>query len=170
MNKAAVIREAKALVYCAYHEAGHSVCCRVLDFPAGEVSIVGDEQTAGYSISASADYCQEVWRRKGWRTRFGLRPQDARAVIAMAGACSELHFFNRCSEGINGPNSDGENVYLATDGDEDLQRALWRHCGLLVQQYAPVIDCVARVLLVKQRLSAQVLDQLVATLRQGTFL
>jgi hypothetical protein len=83
----------------------------------------------------------------------------------MAGALAQLYFFGEVSDGHDGPGSDAEAICYYTDGDEELQRALWSHCADLVEQYAPIIDFVACILLEKGRLSGPAVDKLVAVLR-----
>ena len=87
-----------------WHEAGHAVIARVLQMPAGGVSIAYDAVNNRYGVSRSADpgYCLKVWKSEG-QLGTAKEARDAVIITSMAGAEAERLFAAGCDDAL--PNS-----------------------------------------------------------------
>jgi hypothetical protein len=129
----------------------------LLHYPFGEVRIGYDSKTNSYgrSDASTAEYCAEVWKKIGYHSP--LSPREAKAIVAMSGAASELQFLGELCDGHWG---DQEKIDKLGFDDNEVSK-LWRMTRQLVHDHAGTIERVAVALAAEGRLSAVEIDRLV---------
>jgi hypothetical protein len=163
----------------AVHEAGHAVVGRVLGYPCGGATIIGNaaEGEVGYSVACDPWLASSIWDArqmqaaalgKSTKCRDVVRSAfRARILIFMAGAEAERELLGIDAQGDG---DDRREIELTaqfggaelSDGWEPRMR---RQTRQLVRKHRSAIERVAHALIDKQTLAGTRLDRLVGVAR-----
>jgi hypothetical protein len=143
----------------AQHEACHAFSSRALLLGGGPASIIGDEESAGFAVSPSAEACAEIWEAAGRKTYLNLTPVQARVVIAMPGVAAEVLFNGRH---VGGHESDWELIHGLCDGNEALKNQLWSYTLELLEFYEDELGTLATLLEERHFLTGPEIDDICA--------
>jgi ATP-dependent Zn protease len=158
--------------HIAVHEAGHAVLGRILGMTCGPVTIEADKDSAGHSITASANKMFGTWAGT-WGSLIQFR-----MMTFQAGALAEIELCGKC---LGGDGDDRRQVtYMAEDhgdafpGYKEVSYDDWpewrdhkigllrRRARRLVKKHRALIEHVARTLIERRMLSSPEVDDLIS--------
>ncbi|TNC16422.1 hypothetical protein FF100_04030 [Methylobacterium terricola] len=144
----------------AIHEAGHGVIGRAVTMACGGATIVADDESAGYSITADPYAVLAAWEtREKWRPPSSV--WVGRILAYMAGAEAEEVILGDCQGG------DGDDRRWITgmlyeiapeDEHEARETRLRRAARQLVRRHRSDIEAIARMLMERGTLTGEEID------------
>jgi hypothetical protein len=149
-----VMPSGKRRRHCPIHEAAHAIVARVLNVPAGKVSIIPHvDGSVGRFEFAMPPYCRAVWKKKG-RVRPHYYAVDAVVMALMAGTIAEIIILGSSCNGSGGDRQMIERL-IPNDPGDVLKLRLAAMTRMLVRRHRARIERLAALLRARRSLEVE---------------